>query len=76
MKDVTFGVCDLTLPARARDPWTFPMASKGGFGVCSEGRGRWVRTESRYDAEDVLMTYLRLDSFSQQQWWRNAMIQK
>lgn len=22
---LTFGVCDLTLPARARDPWTFPM---------------------------------------------------
>jgi hypothetical protein len=21
----TFGVCDLTLPARARDPWTLPM---------------------------------------------------
>ena len=21
----TFGVCDLTLPARAREPWTFPM---------------------------------------------------
>jgi len=21
----TLGVCDLTLPARARDPWTFPM---------------------------------------------------
>jgi len=23
--DRTFGVCDLTFPARARDPWTFPM---------------------------------------------------
>lgn len=21
----TFGVCDLTFPARARDPWTLPM---------------------------------------------------
>jgi len=26
----TFGVCDLTFPARANDPWTFPI-----FAECS-----------------------------------------
>lgn len=26
-KELTFGVCDLTLPARASDPWTFPILS-------------------------------------------------
>ena len=24
----TFGVCDFTLPARAREPWTLPMMTK------------------------------------------------
>lgn len=27
----TFGVCDLTFPARARDPWTLPMLAVYGL---------------------------------------------
>lgn len=28
----TLGVCDLTFPARARDPWTLPMIAECGCG--------------------------------------------
>ena len=57
MEDITFGVCDLTLPARARDPWTFPMASRRGFGVCSEGKedGSGLRFDTMRDMRDDLL---------------------
>lgn len=29
-RDLTFGVCDLTFPARARDPCTLPMVANYG----------------------------------------------
>ena len=29
----TLGVCDLTLPARASEPWTLPMIAGQRFGV-------------------------------------------
>ena len=35
----TFGVCDLTLPARAREPWTLPMIADLNSNVsCSFGK--------------------------------------
>ena len=62
MEDVTFGVCDLTLPARARDPWTFPMASKGGSGGCSErkedGLGLRVDVKQNICDDSRLFGYL------------------
>lgn len=48
----TLGVCDLTLPARASDPWTLPMIAVGFLRVTypplesADGSrdvvGRWV----------------------------------
>lgn len=47
MGDLAFGVCDLTLPARARDPCTFPMVSKSGVGARSGGSGGVSALKSR-----------------------------
>lgn len=35
----TFGVWDLTLPARAREPWTLPMTAVWFWGCCSSNLG-------------------------------------
>ena len=54
---LTFGVCDLTLPARASEPWTFPMIAVGAVTVsCALAAVIW-----RWDvlAADVLVSQFR-----------------
>ena len=47
----TFGVCDFTFPARARDPWTLPMMTveviKWFDGYTESGDGRRKRAASK-----------------------------
>lgn len=57
MKGIAFGVCDLTLPARARDPCTFPMASQRGFDAFSNGREmsqHWALDHNAEQWDDLL----------------------